>query len=29
MKVIISHPTSNQNNRSVLTGLLEKKILGE
>ncbi len=29
MKLIISHPTSNQNNRSVLTGLLEKKMLLE
>lgn len=29
MKVIISHPTSNQNNRSILTGLLEKEMLAE
>lgn len=29
MKIIISHPTSNQFNRSVLTGLLEHKILAE
>lgn len=29
MKIIISHPTSNQFNRSALTGLLEKGMLGE
>lgn len=29
MKVIVSHPTSNQNNRAVLSGLLESNMLYE
>lgn len=29
MKVIVSHPTSNQNNRAVLKGLVEAKMLHE